>query len=177
MARRAVFSDFDISKIGNNPFAGSLSIDAAWKEVKEKLYGVGDVQGGVIVGARRREDTMEVLVETTRYTKVFVTPVARKLISSLPSRAKDLLLWCIYTVDSGDDFVKINVARYKGECGVCHNTYLRAIDDLVAACIFAPTVFTNVYWVNPEVFFKGNRLTKFKDNINVIDRIIRLKSE
>ncbi len=41
------------------------------------------------------------------------------------------------------------------------NTYKAGIDELVRYGFVVNTVLKSVYWINPAVFFCGNRLNKY----------------
>lgn len=169
--RKLTESDFDSSKMGKNPFADLLNIHASDVEVLRDLKEVAvsdnivtEVSGGMVLKTRY-------LAERLSFTKLFHVSGHRNKISSLPSRAKELFLWLLFTLKPSNDFIVINVDKYKAENLCSHNTYLRAIDDLIQADIIKPTRWQTVFWINPSYFFNGNRIKKYPDNINSVVKI------
>lgn len=105
-------------------------------------------------------------LEKEDITKVYTNPLYRKLISTLSSRAKSLFLWILYELDSGKDYLWINKHRYMEENGLSSiNTYKESIADLTVPNIICPTIYPDVYWINPRYFFSGNRMNKYKEHI------------
>ena len=40
-----------------------------------------------------------------------------------------------------------------------------AIEELVNNLVLAPSLVKNVYWINPRLFFSGNRMKKYPNYI------------
>ena len=118
---------------------------------------------------KREEDILvhnDYQMEKETVTKIYTNPLYRRHISSLSSRAKSLFLWIMYEIESGKDFIWINKSRYMEENNLSSiNTYKESIIDLTVPNIICPTIYPDVYWINPRYFFSGNRMTKYKDHL------------
>lgn len=143
----------DETKLGLNPFVFSLRIPV--NVIKGKGY---QFKGDVLTKE-------EIEVEATPFTKVFLSSERRKIINNLSSCAQRLLLWIIFELEEGKDWLYINKSRYLKEQGLCYNTYAKARDELVRYCIIYPSLVKDVFWINPDFFFCGNRIKKYKDKI------------
>jgi len=99
-------------------------------------------------------------------TKVYISSEVRQRVALLSSASAALLLWIQQELESGKDYVVINRQRYMQEHH--HKTdkpIKEALFDLVRYQFIAPTLITNVYWINPRFLFNGSRLNKYPDNI------------
>lgn len=100
--------------------------------------------------------------------KVFVDSQRRKDMAKLAPRSKDLLLWIIYEVKKGKDWLWINRERYMEESGITSlNTYRSAATELIKTGYISKTVVLGVYWINPDLIFSGNRIKAFPENIKI----------
>ena len=104
-------------------------------------------------------------VEATPYVKVYITPERRLIISKLSPAGKELLLWLMYELETGKDYLWINKSRFMLENSTSLNTYKKAVDELVRYGMLAFTVVKDVYWINPDFLFKGDRISKYPKNI------------
>lgn len=102
------------------------------------------------------------VVEQQSVTKVYHSVDNRLVVSALSGGAKSLLLWLMYEIAAGKDYVWVNKQRYMKENGITSlNTYKDAVRGLAASLIITPTVYPDVYWINPRVFFYGSRVVKY----------------
>jgi hypothetical protein len=143
----------DQSLLGKNPFVNSLSIPV--NKIKGKNYVMDD---DVLV-----KEIIE--LEATRFTKIFVSSERRKIVNDLSSCSQRLFLWLIFEIDEGCDWVYINKDRYLKEQNLSYNTYTKARDELIRYGFISPTVIKDVFWINPDMFFQGNRIKKYRDKI------------
>lgn len=99
-------------------------------------------------------------------TRVYTSSSTRLKIGRLNTAAQSLFLWIVYELISGKDYVIVNKERYMKEGGITSvNTYKKGISDLVKEKFIALSLRKNVFWINPEYFFCGNRMAKYPDNI------------
>lgn len=149
--------EFDFETLGVNPCSYPLVIP------------VNKIE---FAGQYKKEDDMLINViaevEATPYTKLYVTSERRKLVSGLSTSAKELYLWIMFEIDSGEDALWINKDRFMEENHTSLNTYKKAIEDLIRYAFIAYTVVKDVYWINPDFFFRGDRLSKYPKNIKEI---------
>lgn len=141
---------FNIKELGINPCTLSLVIP-----VNELIYN----------DRYKREDDMLLPatqeVEATPFAKLYVTAERRKLVASLSASAKELYLWIMYEVDASEDALWINKTRFMEENSTSLNTYKKAVEELIRYAFIAYTVVKDVYWINPDFFFRGDRIKKY----------------
>lgn len=153
--RRILRPSIDEGAMGINPFAASLEIR------------VRPIRSGYVAD----EDMMMVEnfvdMEVESYAKVFDNSEQRLIMSGLSFRALQIWTWAVYTIESGKDYLWMNVQRVMEECGMKSiKTYKAAIEELCRYGYIAPCVgHKNVYWINPAIAFKGNRAKKFPQNV------------
>lgn len=146
----------DREKLGDNIFLSNLKIPV------NKLVMAGqyrsDKDGDIL--------PVEIELERDVSVRLYVDSDRRKQMIKLSARAKDLLMWLLYELDTGKDYIWINKDRYMKECGVkAYNTYKDAINELILGHFIQPTTVGRVYWINPHLFFNGSRLNAFPQNI------------
>lgn len=111
-------------------------------------------------------------VEQAVVTKFYHSTDNRLVVSALSGGAKSLLLWLMYEIASGKDYVWVNKQRYMKENGISSlNTYKDAIKQLAASLIITPTVYADVYWINPRVFFSGSRIAKYPQYVQEVGKV------
>jgi hypothetical protein len=142
-------------ELGINPSVGPLQIPVY--ELTSKLE--------FVKGPYGKMEQKSILLESTPKTTLYITSAHRKLMSSLPTASKELLLWLLYELDSNKHSIWINKSFYMKECGIAINTYKKALDGLIRLTYLTPTAVSNVYWINPALFFRGNRVNKYPDKL------------
>ena len=141
-------------KMGRNPFIASLEIR------------VRPIRSGYVPDGEMLVDNF-VDMEVDTYAKVFDNSEQRIIMAGLSFRALQVWTWAMYTIESGKDYLWVNVVRVMEECGMKSiKTYKAAIAELCRYGYIAPCVgHKNVFWINPAVAFKGNRAKKFPENV------------
>lgn len=141
--------------LGSNPFVKKLVIPVT----KRLDYGKTVKEPNGTYG------TPTVNYEYTSYTKLFCSPERRFETNKLSPRSKELLLWIMYQIPNAQEFIWINKKMYMEESNITSiDTYKKCIKELVINDFLTPTIKLDVYWINPDKFFKGNRLEKYPDN-------------
>lgn len=168
--KRLTEEGFDDTKMGINPYLKGMVIHVkeVWKDV-DVFEGKEDDGIGVRVDNKRTEQRKH-YAEQQEFVKVFRIAEHRKALASLAARAKELLCWLLFTIKPGKDYVVMNISLYKKENGCSHSTYTRAVEDLMSVGIIAPTRSQVVFWVSPLFMFNGNRLTKYPDNVVIVNK-------
>ena len=148
--------NFTEADLGKNPFAEQLVIKVFKKEFKGQFRHDEEV----IIPVHQE-------VEYNEFCKLYSDSHRRLCVSKLNVRAKELLIWIMYTLESGKDYLWINKRRYMLENGVKSiNTYNSAITELAKEGLLILTARKNdIYWINPHYLFSGNRLTKYPKKI------------
>jgi hypothetical protein len=146
--------DISEEKMGRNPFIASLEIR------------VRPIRSGYVPDGEMLVDNF-VDMEVDTYAKVFDNSEQRIIMAGLSFRALQVWTWAMYTIESGKDYLWVNVVRVMEECGMKSiKTYKAAIAELCRYGYIAPCVgHKNVFWINPAVAFKGNRAKKFPENV------------
>jgi hypothetical protein len=141
-------------RMGRNPFLASL-------EVRVRPIRSGYVPDGEMLV----DNYIDLEVDT--YFKMFDKAEQRLITAGLSFRALQVWTWAMYTIESGKDYLWVNVVRVMEECGMKSiKTYKAAIAELCRYGYFAPCVgHKNVFWINPAVAFKGNRAKAFPENV------------
>lgn len=166
MGRDKIAANFSKEKLGKNPFEDSLLILASNVSEDKILHETKDMTENFLVNVSETRKFNWVL-ERQSYVKLFRSPDTRKRIASLKGNSNKLLFWIMQEILAPNDYLTINIDRCKEECGINHNTYCSCIEELVHAGFIARTYHKKVYWINPQIFFSGNRIKKYKDNVVV----------
>ena len=147
---------FNEDLLGENPFVRSLVVQVSQIEYKSQFKKDKDGDLLPVIGE----------LEYEKICKVIVSPERRLKTNKLSPRAKELLLWLLYEADTNKDYLWINRVRYMNENNISSlTTYRSAVNELITNCFIVRSVVNAVYWINPDLFFNGNRINKFKDNI------------
>ena len=146
--------DISEENMGRNPFLASL-------EVRVRPIRSGYVPDGEMLV----DNYIDLEVDT--YFKMFDKAEQRLITAGLSFRALQVWTWAMYTIESGKDYLWVNVGRVMEECGMKSiKTFKAAIAELCRYGYIAPCVgHKNVYWINPAIAFKGNRAKKFPENV------------
>lgn len=105
---------------------------------------------------------VEIELEQQEYVKVYMSADNRKVVGLLSKKAKSLLFWILYRLESGKDYIWINRRQYMEDCFVSsYNTYKSAVRELIRCNILCFSVIRDVYWINPRFFFNGSRVNKY----------------
>lgn len=149
----------DESKIGINPFTQNLKIPV--NELISDKYLSKERYGDELITV-----PAELEYEACSYSKIFLDAARRKRVTELTARAKDLLMWIIYELEAGKDWIWLNKGRYMNENRVNSvNTYKSALKELISSSFISATQYTNTYWINPDIMFNGSRIKKFPNNL------------
>ena len=149
--------EIDESKLLLNPFVNNLQIEAT-KLTDTGKY-VPDEDGTML--------PCTVLVEKRQSTKIFYCSGCKDMIYNLSPGAKSLYLFVLYNLDSGQDWIQINIQWYMTKNNIKSiNTYKEAVKELCRYLFLSQTVdYKDVYWINPMLFFSGNRITKYPTKV------------
>jgi hypothetical protein len=148
---------FEASELGYNPFV--INLEVRVNRVAYRGSYRKDVNGKEVPNVSE--------FEYDKLCKLFTSKDNRDIINRLTPRAKELLVFIMFQIQSGDDFLWINRVMYMDENGVSSmTTFTNCVKELVHYGILAhTTIKRDVYWINPDLLFKGNRITKYPNNI------------
>jgi len=149
---------FSEESLGVNPFVNDLEILVREIEFKNQYKKSDDILLPV---------TQD--IEYTEYTKLYSSSERRQITNNLTLRAKEMFLWLMYELEAGKDYIWINKVRYMNELQIKSvNTFKEAIENLTRYGYITPTIIKDVYWINPDLFFRGDRVKKYKNKLNKI---------
>ena len=152
-------STFSISDLGLNPFLNSLEI-VVNKFSPDNQY-TYDKTSGVTVRS-------EIDFDRQQSTRLYISRVFRLNAMKLNYSELRLFIWISYEMEQNKDYLWINVKRFLEESGMVLNTYKSSVIGLCKkGYIYEVADIKDVYWVNPSVFFNGNRVRQFPDNVVV----------
>ena len=147
---------FTYKDLGKNPCVSSLEVPVKTLVMKHQFQ--QDKDDNTLVN-------VEIQVEALHFSRIYVTSERRKLVSALSMSAKELYLWIMYEIETGEDALWINKDRFMEENNTSLNTFKKAVEELVRYAFIAYTIVKEVYWINPDFFFKGDRMKKYPKNI------------
>jgi len=153
--------EIDEGKMKRNPFVLSLRIDATKMSDAGKF--VPDSEGVML--------PVQYLFEKERSAKIYYHPGAKDIIYKLSSGAKCLYLFLIYHLEPSCDYIRLNSEHYMALNGIKSiKTYRNAVRELCRYCFISESAdYRGVYWINPMLFFSGNRITKYPHRVNVVN--------
>lgn len=146
----------DLENAGINPFTSDLII-----KVNKKHYNV--------MNKFDNPDKLEFTLEATPYCKVFEIAGCKQKMIDLPIRAKELLLYLIHSIDGAMDIIWIPRTGYMESNSIRSvNTFKEAVKALADQLYIYPHAsLKDVYWINPNYFFKGDRIRKYPNNVRI----------
>lgn len=148
----------DPQQLQNNPFAVPLKIPV--NKVVSNRSLTRDKEGLMLPSVYH--------TERVTATKIYHNAGARKQVNELSPGAKALYLHILLSLDSGVDYVTINVKIYMAETGIKSlTTVAEAKKELIRELFISPTIFKTTYWINPYKFFCGSRVNKYPSAVEV----------
>ncbi len=150
---------FDEKVLITNPFTYTLSL--AVTEVISNINYKKDPEDGLIVNASFYQ-------EKVSSTRIYHCEDCKAFVYNLSDKAQRLYLFILYNIKTGKDYIQINDESYMAKNSIKSiNTFRGARDELIRYNFILPTVYKSVFWINPNMFFNGNRLKKYPKNIEV----------
>ena len=155
MGKEKIKPVYSYDTLGKSPFIGNLSIPATLLPISEYIE---DRDGDMM--------PKEVWVERTPFVRLYIISEHRKFTNNLSDKATCLFLWILFEMEHGHDYLWVDKNRYMSERGIkSYNTYINASKELVRYCFLAYTPVKDVFWVNPNFAYRGNRVKRFRDNV------------
>jgi hypothetical protein len=110
------------------------------------------------------KDRGAIKVDVSASCRIYVDAVFNEDRNSLSLRSKEMLLWMIGRLRSGDDMVLIHPENYMALFDIASpSTVRKAIQGLIKADIIAKTDVRNVYFINANYLFRGSRIRKWPE--------------
>ena len=153
---------FDESLLISNPFSYGTYIPVT--EIVSNMDFKIDPEDGIVYNKT-------FYLENIKSTKIYHCDSCKDIIYNLSGAAQRLYLYIIYNIKEGKDYIQINQEHFQKKNNVKSlNTYKVALKELLRYAFIASTEFKSVFWINPNLFFSGNRLKKFPGSIKEIGR-------
>lgn len=152
---------FDMKEYNEkNPFIEALQqIKTGTKTAvcaRGNIVSMVDEDTGEVRGQGFNAVIREKQYDSERFVKVYAA--GRKVLPKL-SLAAGKILWFIIDHMGYDDMITLNMAKIKKETGYKSNAAIyRAISELRSYDILADAYRSGVYYINPTMFYRGNRL-------------------
>jgi hypothetical protein len=103
-----------------------------------------------------------VFYERVSNVRVFLDSFLNEVRDGMPLRSKEMFIWLLGRVRSGDDLVVINRRKYMEKMGIKSlPTVNVAINGLLWADVLGKSNVRGVYFINPVHFFRGSRVRKW----------------
>lgn len=144
--------------LGTNPLIDSLKMKATKKYTNEFI----NTSSGIKL-------PKDIKLDQNPHTKVFHSADLRKQTMGLSFAGLRLYFWFIHHAKSGLDYQKFNKSAYMKETGISINTVKKGLDELIRYAFIAESGEKGTYWINPQLFFCGDRLKKFPDKTKVVN--------
>lgn len=98
---------------------------------------------------------------------LYVDKDFRKSIFELKGASAQMMLWVMQKLETGNDYIHIKRDTCMKELDMgSKNTYRTALKLLCGNNILAPIYgFPDIFWINPKLYFKGQRSKVFTDNV------------
>jgi hypothetical protein len=149
--------------MGKNPFIVNEMIKA--RSFQKDKHFIMQTNDGVNYVSGDLKESM--LVEEQSCTKLYHDTDYRNIILKLDSKALRLFMFIMYQINPNEDYIWINNTLYQNQSSSTKSEYLEGLNYLIRYSIITTTIYPEVYFINPMIFFSGNRLKKYPDNIKV----------
>lgn len=147
-------------QLGYNPFVKPLVIKVRSVEFKGQYR------------LNEKEELYENVTGRIEYGEVckfYCSADRRNIRSKLSPRACQMVLWIMNELRYSEDFIWMNKNRYMREHDISSvSTYKGCIDELIRYGHITPTLVKDVYWINPDFMFKGDRIKKYPKNLEKV---------
>lgn len=150
---------------GDNPFIEKLqNLKTGTRTAvcaKGSIVSMVDDDTGEVKGRGFNAVIREKQYDSERFVKMYVA--GRKILPEL-SVAATRILWFIVDHMGYDDIITLNITKIKKETGYKSNAAIyRAIIELKTHNVIANAYQNGIYYINPTMFYRGNRLKLIKE--------------
>lgn len=148
-----------------NPFVREQKIEAFRYAGKKEILGTIGYDGQMTPGI---ELTKKGIIDRSNKVSIFMTPQNRKIYMMLSDPAHKLTRYIEGIIRHNNDIVKINTTKFMGEAFIkSRTTAYKAIEELCRYGFITKYHKQSYYWINPFMFFNGNRLVKYPNNVYI----------
>lgn len=149
--------EYDEAELVNNPFIANLTIPVS-RITNYKEFRLGP--DGINL-------PVSFFLDRTPSTKIYHGENRLKKLADISDRAVRMVMYMMMTIENGKHFIRLNEDRYRKMFDIrSPNTYKDTIKELVTAAYIARTNYKTVFWINPDLFFSGDRTKAFPDKLD-----------
>jgi hypothetical protein len=154
----------DKDSMGKNPFIANQIIKA--RQINRGKTIIIETNEGINMPIGELQDVN--IVEEQSYTKLFHDVDFRDRLLQLKENELKLAIHIMYQIIPNEDFIWINIPLFMRKSQIRdRRLYQLALEGLIRYALLTPTTYKDTYWINPLIFFSGNRLKKYTDNIKL----------
>jgi len=157
-----------------NPFTANLHIKTFRSYSKRDLSDKADWkdEDGVVMpvvgmSAEVYQQTNSFLMEIDQSTRLYKNDEIGDILSGISDRAAKMLIYIMQKLPKDSEVVEVVPSEYMEiyKMQSIQTVYNSLRDLMEAKCIarYKP----NKYWINPAIFFNGNRIKKYPDKVSV----------
>lgn len=107
-------------------------------------------------------------IERLQSTKIYYCPECKDRIYGLSDKAQRMYLYILYNINRGKDWIQINKENYKTRNKIKSDTTVNeALKELMTEGFISATIYKSAFWINPTLFYSGNRLKKYPTTVDV----------
>jgi len=155
-----------------NPFIHTNKIDVFLHNKTKTVLNIEQLLNGetIIYKPEIMNIKTPYIVDTGKKCSVFTDTELNSIYINLSEISFKLLFYIFRILQNNEDIVKINTKKFMELSGIkSRSTIYKGIDELCRYGFISPFPKQGYYWINPFMFFKGNRTEKYKSNLNVIN--------
>jgi hypothetical protein len=106
-------------------------------------------------------------VENAKPVSVYMDNDLLKVMAGLSASGKDMLLYIMRYLGSNRDTIELKEDIYIERMNVSDRTFRRAKEELTNLIIVKKKSRKDVYYINPQYLFRGNRINAYPESIVV----------
>jgi hypothetical protein len=105
------------------------------------------------------------MIDTGNRASIYFDQDTLQFLMSLPQSSKDMFFYIAQYLSKDKETVELRYEKYHERTGLSRDTFLRAIKGLTNVLLIPKATRKDVYFVNPAVLFKGDRVAKYREKL------------
>jgi hypothetical protein len=153
----------ELVKYEKNPFMGKLVEEIVIKDQKVRAG-----KSGILIDKETNEEKVfnavyaVKKVDRAKFVKIYTSEISA--LFELPKSATHMFAFVTSILEVGKDWVYIHYPEAMEFCGYKHANQVReGIKHLVGCGLLAASMRPNFYFINPQIFFNGDRALLVKE--------------
>lgn len=107
------------------------------------------------------------LIDTGNRASLYFQASTLALLTQLPASSKDMFFYICQHLNPNKETIELKYEVYSQRTGLSRKTFDRAIKGLINVLLIPKKSRSGTYFVNPAILFKGDRVSKFKEKVNI----------